>query len=42
MMCAEIKTQKDHLQAYIGIVKIKEFTNVQCCGLELFESETKF
>ncbi|SVA76968.1 uncharacterized protein METZ01_LOCUS129822 [marine metagenome] len=28
MMCAGIKTQKDHLQAYIGIVKMKEFTNV--------------
>jgi hypothetical protein len=27
-MCAGIKIQKDHLQAYIGIVKMKEFTNV--------------
>ena len=28
MMYAGIKTQKDHLQAYIGIVKMKEFTDV--------------
>jgi len=41
MMCAGIKTQKDHLQAYIGIVRMKEFTNVHVV-VWTFESETKF